>query len=159
MVRLSDKIAYIHHDMDDAVRAGILREQDVPREIREVIGDTPSSRLDHFIHDIVTASMGKNDILMSEPVALAMKHMRTFMFENVYLNPIAKSEENKAEVLMETLYGHFMKHIDELPEEFLNLLSEGEVREQVVCDYVGAMTDRYATATYERIYIPKYWSF
>lgn len=159
VVRLSDKIAYIHHDMDDAVRAGILKEADVPREIREVIGDTPSSRLDHFIHDIVTASMGRNDILMSERVEWAMKRMRAFMFENVYLNPVAKSEENKAEVLMETLYRHFMKHVEELPEEFLNLLSEGDVREQVVCDYVGAMTDRYAIATYERIYIPKYWSF
>ncbi len=159
VVRLSDKIAYIHHDMDDAVRAGILKEADVPREIREVIGDTPSSRLDHFIHDIVTASMGRNDILMSERVEWAMKRMRGFMFENVYLNPVAKSEENKAEVLMETLYRHFMKHVEELPEEFLNLLSEGDVREQVVCDYVGAMTDRYAIATYERIYIPKYWSF
>ena len=145
--------------MDDAVRAGILKEADVPREIREVIGDTPSSRLDHFIHDIVTASMGRNDILMSERVEWAMKRMRAFMFENVYLNPVAKSEENKAEVLMETLYRHFMKHVEELPEEFLNLLSEGDVREQVVCDYVGAMTDRYAIATYERIYIPKYWSF
>ncbi len=159
VVRLSDKIAYIHHDMDDAVRAGILKEADVPREIREVIGDTPSSRLDHFIHDIVTASMGRNDILMSERVEWAMKRMRAFMFENVYLNPVAKSEENKAEVLMETLYRHFMKHVEELPEEFLNLLAEGDGREQVVCDYVGAMTDRYAIATYERIYIPKYWSF
>lgn len=159
VVRLSDKIAYIHHDMDDAVRAGILREEDVPLEIREVIGCTPSGRLDHFIHDIVTASMGKNDILMSPPMDTAMKKMRKFMFDHVYQNPVAKSEESKAEVLMETLYTHFMKHFDEMPEEFLNLLSEGETREQVVCDYVGAMTDRFAIATYERIYIPKYWPY
>lgn len=159
VVRLSDKIAYIHHDMDDAVRAGILGEKDVPREIREVIGSTPSGRLDHFIHDIVTTSMGKNDIRMSEPMDLAMKRMRSFMFENVYQNPVAKSEEIKAEVLTETLYGHFMRHVDEMPEEFLNLLSEGEAREQVVCDYVGAMTDRFAVAVYERIYIPKYWPY
>lgn len=159
IVRLSDKIAYIHHDMDDAVRAGILKEGDVPLEIREVIGSTPSGRLDHFIHDIVTASMARNDILMSAPVETAMRRMREFMFENIYQNPVAKSEESKAEALMETLYGHFMRHTEELPEEFLNLLSEGEVREQVVCDYVGAMTDRYAIAMYERIYIPRYWSF
>lgn len=159
VVRLSDKIAYIHHDMDDAVRAGILGEKDVPYEIREVIGSTPSGRLDHFIHDIVTTSMGKNDIRMSEPMDLAMKRMRSFMFENVYQNPVAKSEEIKAEVLTETLYGHFMRHVDEMPEEFLNLLSEGEAREQVVCDYVGAMTDRFAVAVYERIYIPKYWPY
>jgi dGTPase len=158
IVRLSDKIAYIHHDMDDAVRAGILKESDVPREIREVIGSTPGERLDHFIHDIVTASMGKNDVLMSEPVAAAMGQMRRFMSENVYYNPLAKSEEGKAERLMETLYLHFMKHIDDLPGEFLNLLSEGEAKEQVVCDYVGAMTDRFAIATYDDIYIPKSWS-
>lgn len=158
VVRLSDKISYIHHDMDDAVRAGILTENDVPGEIREVIGCTPSERLDHFVHDIVTNSMGKNDICMSETVAEAMKKMRRFMFENVYQNPVAKSEEGKAEVLMETLYTHFMKNIDGLSEEFLNLISEGEPREQVICDYVGAMTDRFAIATYEQIYIPKYWT-
>lgn len=158
IVRLSDKIAYIHHDMDDAVRAGILKEEDVPLEIREVIGSSTGERLDHFIHDIVTTSMGQNDIRMSDSVDKAMKQMRQFMFENVYQNPIAKSEESKAEVLMETLYRHFMKNIDDMPEEFLTLLSEGEPREQVVCDYVGAMTDRFAVATYEEIYIPKSWS-
>ncbi len=158
IVRLSDKIAYIHHDMDDAVRAGILKESDVPKEVREVIGDTSGKRLDNFIHDIVTASMGKNDILMSEPVEAAMKQMRKFMTDNVYHNPVAKSEEGKAVQLMETLYQHFMKHTDELPAEFLLLLSEGDAKEQVVCDYVGSMTDRFAIAIYEKIYIPKCWS-
>lgn len=157
VVRLSDKISYIHHDMDDAVRAGILREMDVPREIRDVIGSTPSERLDHFVHDIVTNSMGKNDICMSESIGNAMQAMRQFMTEAVYHNPVAKSEEGKAEVLMETLYEHFMVHVDEMPEEFINLLSEGEPREQVVCDYVGSMTDRFAVALYEEIYIPKSW--
>jgi len=157
VVRLSDKIAYIHHDMDDAVRAGILKESDVPREIQEVLGSTPGERLDHFIHDIVTNSMGVNDIIMSDTVAKAMNDIRKFMFENVYKNPIAKSEEGKAEELMETLYYHFLKNIDEMPEEFLNLLSVGEPREKVVCDYVGAMSDRYAIAVYENIFIPKSW--
>ena len=119
---------------------------------------TPGDRLDCFIHDIVTASMGKNDILMSPPVEAAMKQMRDFMTESVYYNPLAKSEEGKAEMLMETLYRHFMKNIDELPGEFLDLLSEGEAKEQVICDYVGAMTDRFAIATYDDIYIPKSWS-
>lgn len=157
VVRLSDKISYIHHDMDDAVRAGILKESDVPKEIRDVIGSTPSERLDHFVHDIVTNSMGKNDICMSAEVETAMRNMRQFMFDNVYQNPIAKGEEGKAEILMETLYQHFMKHIDDMPEEFLNLLSEGEPKEQVVCDYVGAMSDRFAISLYEEIYIPKSW--
>lgn len=157
VVRLSDKIAYIHHDMDDAVRAGILREEDVPKEIREALGSTPGERLDHFIHDIVTNSMGKNDIAMSENVAEAMQKIRQFMFERVYKNPVAKSEEGKAEMLMETLYRHFLKEIDQMPEEFLALISEGEPRERVVCDYVGAMTDRYAIALFEELYIPKSW--
>ena len=154
IVRLSDKIAYIHHD---AVRAGILKESDVPKEIRDVIGSTPSDRFDHFIHDIVNASMGKNDICMSEETHLAMTRMRAFMFEHVYENPVAKGEEAKAERLMETLYLHFLHHIDNLPEEFRNLLDQGDPLEQVVCDYVGAMTDRYAIAVYDDIYIPKSW--
>lgn len=157
IVRFSDKIAYIHHDMDDAVRAGILKETDVPAEIRDVLGSTSGERLNRFIHDIVTNSMDKNDILMSDPVADAMKKLRQFMFDRVYQNPEAKSEESKAEVLMETLYHHYLKHLDDLPEEFLNLISEGEPRERVVCDYVGAMSDRFAISVYEEIYIPKSW--
>lgn len=157
IVRLSDKIAYIHHDMDDAIRGGILTEEDVPMDIRAVIGNTTGERLNCFIHDIVTASMGKDDIVMTEPVANAMKQIRSFMFERVYQNPEAKSEESKAEMLMETLYTHFLKNIDDLPEEFLNLISEGELRERVVCDYVGAMTDRFAIAMYDEIFIPKSW--
>jgi dGTPase len=157
VVRFSDKIAYIHHDMDDAVRAGILKESEVPKDIQEILGSTPGERLDHFIHDIITNSMGKNDIIMSEQVAKAMKDLREFMFENVYTNPLAKSEEGKAEALMETLYHHFLKNIDDIPEEFLNLISIGEPREKVVCDYVGAMSDRYAIAMYENIYVPKSW--
>jgi dGTPase len=94
---------------------------------------------------------------MSETVAKAMKELREFMFERVYINPLAKSEEGKAEVLMETLYHHFLKNIDDMPDEFLNLLSLGEPREKVVCDYVGAMSDRYAIAVYENIFIPKSW--
>lgn len=157
IVRFSDKIAYIHHDMDDAIRGGILKESDVPKEISDVVGNTTGQRLNSFIHDIVTTSMGKDDILMSEPVEKAMKAIRQFMFERVYQNPEAKSEEGKAEVLMETLYQHYLKHIDDLPEEFLDLISEGEPREKVVCDYVGAMSDRFAIAQYEEIYIPKSW--
>jgi dGTPase len=143
--------------MDDAVRAGILKESEVPKGIQEILGSTPGERLDHFIHDIITNSMGKNDIIMSEQVAKAMKDLREFMFENVYTNPLAKSEEGKAEALMETLYHHFLKNIDDIPEEFLNLISIGEPREKVVCDYVGAMSDRYAIAMYENIYVPKSW--
>ena len=158
IVRLSDKIAYIHHDMDDAIRANLLTDADVPKSIGDVIGYTLAERLDHFIHDIVINSTGKNDICMSEPVAKAMKELRAFMFENVYQNPIAKAEESKAESLISTLYDYYMKNKDKIPKEYLEMMERtGTPLEQVVCDHVGAMTDRFAIAKYEEIYIPKTW--
>ena len=158
IVRFSDKIAYIHHDMDDAIRGGILTERDVPKEIGDVIGYTTGERLDCFIHDLVTNSYGKDDIMMSDPVAKAMKDLRRFMFENVYTNKNAKSEEAKAEMLMETLYDYYLKHFDKLPQEMKNLVDKnGDPKERIVCDYVGAMTDRFAIAMYEELYIPKSW--
>ena len=122
-----------------------------------VIGSTTNERLSHFIHDIVTTSLGKNDILMSEPVAKAMKDLRQFMFENVYTNPEAKSEESKAETLMKTLYDYYLTHFDVLPREYQIMVDNGEAKERVVCDYVGAMTDRFAIAKYEELFIPKSW--
>ena len=157
IVRFSDKIAYIHHDMDDAIRAGILREEDVPREIGDVIGYTTGERLDHFIHDIVSTSYDRNDIVMSEPVAEAMSKLRQFMFERVYQNAEAKSEEGKAEMLVQTLYNYYRHHLELLSGELIRLVEKGEPEEQVVCDYIGAMTDRFAIAKYEEIYIPKSW--
>ena len=157
IVRFSDKIAYIHHDMDDAIRGGILTEADVPKEIGDVIGYTTGERLDHFIHDIVTTSANTGDIKMSPPVEEAMRKLRNFMFERVYQNPDAKSEEGKAEMLMVTLYHHYLKNIDVLPPEMLRMIEQGEPRERIVCDYVGVMTDRFAIAVYEELYIPKSW--
>ena len=157
IVRLSDKIAYIHHDMDDAIRGGILTEDDVPISIREVIGYTTGERLDHFIHDTVTFSGGKNDILMSDEVWKAMKELREFMFERVYMNPDVKSEERKAESLMKTLYEYYLKHLERLPREYLQMINMGESRDRVACDYVASMTDRYAIALYEELFIPKSW--
>lgn len=157
IVRFSDKIAYIHHDMDDAIRAGILKESDVPKEICEVIGYTTGERLDHFIHDLVSTSFGKNEIRMSEPVAQAMGKLRQFMFEEVYQNREAKSEEGKAEILVQTLYNYYRRHLKLLPEDYVNLAKKGEPEEKVVCDYIGAMTDRFAIAKYEEIYIPRSW--
>lgn len=157
IVRISDKIAYIHHDMDDAIRGGILTEEDVPESIRKVIGYTTGERLDHFIHDIVTNSLGKNKISMSEPVENAMKEIRAFMFENVYKNPVVKSEEGKAEALVETLYTYYLEHIDDIPDDLKRLLDAGESKDRVVCDYVSSMTDRYAVSLYEDLFIPKSW--
>ena len=157
VVRLSDKIAYIHHDMDDAIRGGILNEKDVPKEIAKAIGATCGQRLDHFIHDIVNTSESTDDVRMSEETAQAMTDMRRFMFERVYQNPIAKAEEGKAETLIETLYYYYLDHIMLLPDFLLDLIERGESKEAVVCDYIGAMTDRFVIAKYQEIYIPKTW--
>ncbi|MBO4376232.1 MAG: deoxyguanosinetriphosphate triphosphohydrolase [Lachnospiraceae bacterium] len=159
IVRLSDKIAYIHHDMDDAIRGGICKEADVPLNIRRTIGDTTGKRLDHFIHDIVTNSYGKDDISMSEEVAGAMKELRAWMFENIYQNKTAKAEEGKAERLVETMYEYYLENFDNLPREFKVLLDKGDSKEQLVCDYISCMTDRYATAKYEELFIPKSWQY
>lgn len=157
IVRLADKIAYIHHDMDDAVRGGILKESDVPEEIAAVIGYSCGQRLDFFIHNIVTNSRGRDDICMSPEASEAMQQMRAFMFRNVYKNPIAKGQENKAENLIVTLYEYYMNHTEKLPKFLYRLMEEGEPLEKIVCDYIGSMTDRFAIAQYQEIYIPKTW--
>lgn len=157
IVRFSDKIAYMHHDMDDAVRGGILKETDVPKEISEVIGYTTGERLDFFIHDLVSTSYGKNDIMLSVPVDKAMKRLRQFMFERVYQNTDAKSEESKAESLMVTLYEYYWKHLELIPYDIRKLMDAGDPPEQIVCDYLGAMTDRFAIAKYEELFVPKSW--
>ena len=157
IVRLADKIAYIHHDMDDAVRAGIMKEADVPKEIGSVIGYSCGQRLDFFIHNIVTNSRDRDDIRMSPEVEEAMQRMREFMFRHVYRNPIAKSEEGKAENLIITLYEHYLVHTEQLPNFLFKLLDAGEPLEKIVCDYISSMTDRFAIAQYERMFIPKTW--
>ena len=157
VVRLSDKIAYVHHDMDDAVRAGVLTEMDVPADIRAVLGSTPGDRLDAFLHDIITSSSDKNDICMTDSVWKAMRDIRTFMFERVYTNPDIKAEEGKAEELVCTLYDYYLHHPDKLPEENRKMADEGEPLERCVCDFVGAMTDRFAILTYNELFVPKSW--
>lgn len=157
IVRFSDKIAYFHHDMDDAIRGGILKETDIPKEIGEVLGYTTGERLDRFIHDIVTASTDKNDIVMSLEVEAGMKALRSFMFEHVYENKEAKSEESKAEVLIITLYEYYLQHLEKLPADLIKMHENGEPKERVVCDFIAAMTDRFAIAKYDELFIPQTW--
>ncbi len=158
IVRISDKIAYIHHDMDDAIRGGILTDADVPDQIAEVVGRTLGQRLDHFIHDIITESQGKPVITMSEKVSRAFHDMRAFMFERVYTNPVAKAEEAKAEKMIEVLYAYYMEHIDALPDHHKARVSSGTPAFRAVCDHISSMTDRYAIMTFESLCVPKTWS-
>lgn len=158
IVRLSDKIAYIHHDMDDAIRGNILSEDDIPTELRKTLGNTTTKRYDRFIHDIITNSEGKNDILMSDEIREAMMEMRDFMFENVYTNPIVKGEETKAERLTENLYYYYLEHSDQLPPEYIRMMNDrGDSLNRIVCDYVSSMSDRFAINKFQEIYMPNSW--
>lgn len=157
IVRLSDKIAYINHDIDDAIRARVLMEEDIPLEYREVLGDTSRKRLDTLIHNIVTNSLGKNDICMSPEVESAMRGLRKFMFDHVYLNTVAKREEDRAEDLLRRLFGYYQVHIELLPAMNRQMIAAGEAEERAVCDYIAGMTDRFAIARFEDVFMPKAW--
>ena len=158
IVRLSDKIAYINSDIDDAIRAGIIRDEEIPKELTDVLGDTTNSRLNTLVHDIVHNSEGKNEICMSSDVEKAMFALRKFLFANVYTNPIAKGEERKVVHMIEQLYEYFIHHSDKLPEEFLELIRQGETTQRTVCDFIACMSDRYSVNLYKEIMIPNSWS-
>ena len=157
IVRLCDKIAYINADFDDGIRANILEEEDIPLELRKELGYDTKSRLDYLIHDIITNSMDRDDICMSDGAYQAFIELRKFMFANLYTNPIAKSEEVKAEAMVEQLYHYYMEHLDILPEKHIRMLENGEEKSIVVCDYIAGMTDQYAIMKFEEFYIPVAW--
>lgn len=158
IVRLSDKIAYINSDIDDSIRAGIIREETIPYWLTDVLGHSTKERLNTLVHDIVEHSEGKDDICMSEEVEKAMFSLRQFMYENVYTNPLAKGEEKKVKNIIEQLYGYYIHHTEELPEEFLALMLMGESPERTICDFIACMSDPYAVNLYKEIMIPKAWS-
>lgn len=159
VVRLSDKIAYINHDIDDAIRGGILVEEDIPAAYRKVLGSTSRERLNTMVHNVVTNSMGKSEIVMSEEVREAMAGLRKFMFESVYLNPKAKGEEKKAIHVVEELYYYYIRHLELLPGQYQEALKVGSLKEQVVCDYIAGMTDNYAVKKYEEFFVPEAWKY
>lgn len=159
IVRLADKIAYLNHDIDDAKRAGILSEDDIPRECRSVLGSTTNERLNTIIHDIVRNSLERPDIVQSSEVGAAMKEIRKFMFVSVYTNPQAKGEEGKAENMIAALYEYYIKNFHSLPEEYKELAAKGVSEPRAVCDYISGMTDQYAMTKYAEFFIPKSWQF
>lgn len=158
IVRLCDKIAYVNHDIDDAIRGQIISEDDIPREYTDVLGHSLGKRLDTLVHDIITNSRDKDDIIMSPDIEAAMKYLREFMFQSVYLNQKAKGQEEQAERLVIELYRYYLEHIDQLPEEYLEKGSENdEPLYQAVVDYIGGMTDRFAVAKFKELMIPEAW--
>lgn len=158
VVRFSDKIAYIHHDMDDAQRAGIITEDDIPVTLRMFLGYTTRERLNTFVHDIIENSMEKDHIQMSDSVQEAMRELRKLMFANVYRDSVAKKEEYKAVKMIKELYSYYIENPDSMSDEYRGLIRErGVPVSQAVCDYISGMTDQYSMEKFREIYIPRAW--
>ena len=157
-VSYADRVAYINHDLDDAIRAGILTENDVPSSVKKILGNTSKERINTAISSIYRNSAGKNLVKMESEVEEASERLRSFMFERVYLSPTAKGEEEKAERMLTETYLYFVKNPEKLPPSYLKFLDKFS-KEQVVCDYLSSMTDRYAVYTFNKIFVPKGWTF
>ena len=156
IVRRSDQIAYVNHDIDDAIRAGILTNDDIPREISDVLGYTHSSRINTLVTDVIATSREAGAICLTPKVERALKDLRSFMFARVYRNPVAKGEESKAKDMLKRLFDYYISHPEALPEDFQPQLSFDGM-ERTVCDYIAGMTDNYAVDKYTEIFIPMGW--
>ncbi len=156
-VRLSDKIAYLNHDIDDAIRAGLMVEEDIPEGYRYVLGYNVHDRLSALIHDVIRSSLDKPEVTMSPVFEKALMELRVWMFDNVYLGGEAKVEEGRAQNVVEMLYGYYMAHPEEMSREYVKLVENGDTLERAVTDFISCMTDNYAIETFKRLYIPKSW--
>lgn len=155
IVRLSDRIAYINHDIDDAVLASIITENDIPQNIRDVLGYSKSERINCLVKSVVENTVGF-DVKMSSDITEIYEQLHNFLFEAVYFNPVAKAEENKVYGIINGIYEHLLKNPDKLTGEYA-LIREREGVLRAAADYVAGMTDHFAVTTYSDIYIPKSW--
>ena len=157
IVRRSDQIAYVNHDIDDAIRAGILSNEDIPRDILETLGLTHSQRINTLVCDAILTSREAGAICLSPKVEQALKDLRGFMFENVYYNPVAKGEESKAKAMLKKMFEYYVNHPEALPVDFQPQMSFDGL-ERTVCDYIAGMTDNYAVDKYTEIFVPMGWN-
>jgi dGTPase len=155
IIKLADRIAYINHDIDDAIRGGIIKESDLPDDCIQVLGTTHGDRISTLIYDIVKASEGKNEIAMSPDVAAAMKELRDFMFRTVYVNSRAQEENHKSQRVISMLFETFMEKPSLMGDIYSDIERFG--LEQTVCDYIAGMTDNYAIFKFNEIFVPKIW--
>ena len=156
VVRRSDQIAYVNHDIDDAIRAGILTNEDIPDGITDVLGHTHSVRINSLVTDMIRTSREAGTVMLSPEVDKALRDLRSFMFERVYRNPIAKSQESKAKDMLQRLFEYYIQNPEMLPEDFQPQLSFDGM-ERTVCDYIAGMTDNYAVDKYTELFIPSGW--
>ncbi len=157
VVSLADRIAYVNHDIDDAVRAGLLSNDILPKSCIEAIGATHGERINTLVLDILQTSSGKNHVEMSGEISSEFEKLRQFLFDNLYHDSAAKAEEGKAEGVIERLYYHYLKHVSELPPEFTKYIDE-DGPDRIAADYIACMTDRYAVRDYTRLFVPADWA-
>lgn len=157
VVSLADRIAYVNHDIDDAIRAGLLSNDILPKSCIEAIGATHGERINTLVLDILQTSSGKNHVEMSGEISSEFEKLRQFLFDNLYHDSAAKAEEGKAEGVIERLYYHYLKHVSELPPEFTKYIDE-DGPNRIAADYIACMTDRYAVRDYTRLFVPADWA-
>jgi dGTPase len=154
VVRFADRLGYVNHDIDDAIRAGLIKEEDLPADAADVLGHTHSDRIETLVSDIVQATGDGPEVRMSEPVYAGLDRLRDFMFERVYLREEAAAEQDKAVGVIRALFSYYLDHPQEIPEEYGR--TPGDTVDRVA-DYIAGMTDRYALSTYERLFLPQGW--
>ena len=156
IVRRADQIAYVNHDIDDAIRAGILTNEDIPKSIARILGSTHSERINTLVCDAIATSREAGEIQLSPQVDKALADLRAFMFERVYRNPVAKGEEVKAKDMLRRMYEYYYNHPEAIPEDFQPQLSFDGM-ERTICDYIAGMTDNYAVDKFTELFIPAGW--
>ena len=156
-VRRADRIAYLNHDLDDAIRGGIIYQMDIPLDLQQELGFSHGERIDVLTMDAITASGDGQSVRLSPTRAKALADLRAFMFDAVYCNPVAKGEESKAQNMIELLFRHYITHLDELPGDYY-AIAQQDGAERAVCDYLAGMTDSYAVERYGDVFIPKAWT-
>lgn len=157
IVKISDRIAYINHDIDDSIRAGLIREEDLPKISRQVLGTSHGDRINTLVFNIIENSLDKGDIIMDVEVEEATNILRDFMFTKVYKDKKVKQEAAKAKNILKELFFYYQVNPQDLPESYQSFISK-DVLENTVCDYIAGMTDRYVMYIYQDIFIPKSWS-
>lgn len=156
IIKYADRIAYINHDIDDACRAGILTEKSIPKILRKTLGEQHSTRINTMVTSVIDGSRERPQIAMTKEIQQATDELRSFLFKNVYTNPVAKSEESKAKAMLIQLYEYYVKYPEKMPEVYKRNLNDEGV-ERCAADFVSGMTDRYAIETFKELFVPEVW--
>lgn len=157
VVQISDKIAYVNHDIEDAIRAKIITLDELPKDIINTLGKDSSKRINFFVTDVVVNSLGQEKVLLKKETNEMLYSLRTFMFENVYRNKILIAENDKVIHVFNQLFNYFLHNYEKIPVEHINKICDGEDKKKIVCDFIAGMTDRYAINLYNELFVPKSW--